>query len=507
MKKIYWLCLLVFIVRMPAYAQKIQYSRQTVKMLSPDEVQLVPNINGNHHLLRFFVNKKPLIYIFNNQLQLIAENTIELKLQENMDTRVLSFADHYFFYTHTQNTSTHKLYKVDAEGSVTSCSAKFQQIVDSLLNKSKSTLQLVSQNQKLFVIAHAYYRHLKKIVSTVVELNSNMRVSAVFKASFDFDGGEDQLQQSILHNGSLFVLKTNSTEEQGHFLEIVNSDLATGKSVIKSYHSNSPYSNPGLRVLPKDSTILVQAIVGAGTAQPRQGFITRLNQSLDEVTPFAILPFQFQKGIHGSYFLLNDQSGWINFNRNFFTRNRLESFFVFNQNPTNLVTMYNNHSLANTTSSVPDNAQVLARTGRSSSSNSEKFLSGTDRRRLNSSTTATRKNIESIVRFTVLNNQFKHVQDSVTSFNKNEFGIQALPYAQFSIGNKACLFLIQNFTENKSGLLMMSAEKNDPINTTNINVNYKYEYLLHQMHAANKNSVLLPYTHKNEAGLVRISFE
>ncbi len=500
--------MLVFIFCMPAYAQKIQYSRHTVKMPYADDVQLVPNINGNHHLLRLSVNKKPTVYVFNNQLQLQTEAIIDLKLQENLETRIVPFSDHYFFYTHTQKAATHSLYKVGGDGLVSSLTKAFQQVVDSVLNKSSAPVELVNQNEKLFAIAHVYYDEIKKIESTIVELTGTMQVARVWETTFDFNIEQNKLQQTILAGNNLLVLTSGSDEDYGHSLNLVKINLATGRSMLKAFRSErNGYSNASFRILPGDSSILLQATLDGGRTRGQQsGFISHLTSDLEELSPLAILQWPFSSN-QARYFLLSDQGYWLNFSNNYFRRNRSEELIVLrHQTQTTNQTSYSRQRYSQTIPTLPHDAQVMPYPNRVGSLNMENLQPASNRRRLTSSLITPQKNIQSIVRFTVLNNQFKAIGDSVAQEHNSDFGIQPRPFAQFSVNNKTSLFLIQNFTETKNALLMVGAEKNGRIVSTNINVHYKYQYLLHQMQAVNNNSVLVPYTHKNQMGLIKISF-
>src|ERR671913_40495 len=113
-----------------ASAQKIQYSRQTFSMMYSDDMQLVANIKGHHHVLCFNLNKKPAIYIFNEHLQLLAKKEIDRKFGNNADVRLIAFNDFYLVYVHLNGTSQHELYRIDAEGNATPLTNIFQQFVD-----------------------------------------------------------------------------------------------------------------------------------------------------------------------------------------------------------------------------------------------------------------------------------------------------------------------------------------------------------------------------------------
>src|SRR5215211_5016643 len=95
MKKHCLLCGLFLFFCLHTFAQKIQYSRQTFSMMYSDDMQLVANIKGNHHVLCFNLDKTPAIYVFNEHLQLLGKKEINRKVKGNADIRLIPFDDFY----------------------------------------------------------------------------------------------------------------------------------------------------------------------------------------------------------------------------------------------------------------------------------------------------------------------------------------------------------------------------------------------------------------------------
>ena len=475
MKKACLSGMVFFCMCMYAYAQKIQYSRQTVKKLYTDDVQLVANIGGKHHLLRFNIDKKPIVYIYDAQLQLKGEETIDLTLRNNIATRILTFREHYFLYMHTGGVNSHALYRIDGDGQITSLSAAFQKIIDTTFNKSKATLQFINQDERLLVVAHTYYDAIKKIGSTVAELDKEMNLVRVQKVFFNFNMDEDGLHQTMLAGNSLLALKTSKHKEKGdNTLSVIKANLLTGESIFYSLSSGSHvYTNCSLNLQPKDSSILVHAMISTPASGRIQGtgFISCLNSALQEIVPATVLRPTVLNGATANYFLLQGYSFWLNLSNNFLQRLRRQE---------------------TTTLENLDDPQTYS----------------TERRPSVSSRYTLDNNLHNRIRFSVLNDQLKTVKDSVISTKRYEYGLQPSPFSQVIINNKACLFLIQNFTGSSRGLFMISGESTGHrLVTTEISVYDKYEYLLDQLKAVNNNSVILPYLHKNEAGLVKISFD
>ncbi|RYZ30863.1 MAG: hypothetical protein EOO10_01300, partial [Chitinophagaceae bacterium] len=79
MKNVGLLFLFFFFGQLVLHGQKIQYSRQTIEYPMADAAQLVADVAGNHHLLYFTAGKKPKLFIFNKQLQLVDEKELEQK--------------------------------------------------------------------------------------------------------------------------------------------------------------------------------------------------------------------------------------------------------------------------------------------------------------------------------------------------------------------------------------------------------------------------------------------
>ena len=71
------------------------------------------------------------------------------------------------------------------------------------------------------------------------------------------------------------------------------------------------------------------------------------------------------------------------------------------------------------------------------------------------------------------------------------------------MNNKAYLVLVQNFTPKRRGLLLVNGN-NGKFQTHDISVYDRYEYQLSQLKAVNNEYFIVPYTYKNETGLVKV---
>ena len=242
---------------------------------------------------------------------------------------------------------------------------------------------------------------------------------------------------------------------------------------ILFYIGSHIYTNPGFRLNEKDSTLLVHATVqdpSYGVASKRTVLVNQLDYNLHELTPVSLLTSQFRANIAASYLLFEGSSYWLNL----------------------------------------QNSAKFLRDARSQSfqgTEGEDGLASRNRTRKNTTGYFTESDQPTAIRFTVLNDQLKAMKDSVIENKERVYDIQPRPFAQFSYHNKAYLFLIQNFSAGSRGLLAISSDNSGKLISKDIAVFDKYEYLLAKMQAAKTNYVILPYTYKNEVGLVKITIE
>jgi hypothetical protein len=475
MKKIFLLAAILFCCKMFLHAQKIQYSRQTFQTPYADAMQLVANVSGYHHVVCFSSGKKPSIYIFDTQLQLQEQKEVDFKLTQNCDIRILKFSDFYLLYIHATGNTKHDLFRIDAQGNVNSLSKQFQQVVENELNKSNSTLQLVNQNEQLSIITHTYYDAIKKLGSSVVQLDSELKPVINRKVLYDFDKITESLQQSVLCGNNLLVLKLSRDDENGSSLHMIKLDFTTGQILTNSFNSSSHlYTSPSFSFNPKDSSILVHSIIreaiGSVRVQ-RNVFLCRLNYSLQQLSPVCLLPAQFRNNIATNYLLPEGAGLWLNMNNSIrLGRNSrattLENFVTGDPSTLNIGRMNDIPSAYFTDYNQP--------TG---------------------------------VRFSVLDERLKIVKDSLIANDQRVLDVQPRPFAQFSSKNKNYLILVQNFSSDRRGLLMLSKTASGELHTEDIRVFDKYQYLLSQSQAVGDSYFILPYTHKKEIGLVKITPE
>jgi hypothetical protein len=470
MKKILLLYFVLISFFPQSYAQKIQYSRQTIASPFADVMQLVADVGGYHHLVCFTANKPTRVYIFDAQLQLKEQKQVDLRASENCDIRLIAFKNFYLLYIHTMGSERHELYKISGDGKLTPLSQSFQNLLTKEIGKVTSTVQIVNKNEEIFLLTHTFYDEIQKMGSSVIELDQELNPVMIRKVLYAFSNDET-LQQAMLEGNDLLVLKTLKNNETGNSLDMVKVDLLTGHSIMYSYNSGAHmYFNPAFRYNNKDSTILVYSIIRepAISGGQRTVFLSLLNDSLQQIQPLKLLKGQFKNNITENFLLLNGPSScWINLS------NRLRI--------------------------------VRVRSSNAGSFNMDE-IPGLGIGRLNNMEMQTRSDYTQPtgVRFTILDENFKMVRDSTVPNSRKVSDLEPRPFSQFTMNNKAYLLMIQNFTSSRRGLLLVSRNENNQLATEDIPVFDRFEYLLSLFRTVNNRYVILPYTHKNDIGLVKI---
>ncbi|HWI92946.1 MAG TPA: hypothetical protein VNT20_16830 [Flavisolibacter sp.] len=451
------------------YCQKIQYSKGTFPTYNFNQSLLVANVAGNHHILTFDTDKKPGIYIFNSQLQLMQKTKIDFQVSRNCDIKIVAFTNFYYLYLHALNSTSHLLWKIDGLGNVTSLSSTFQRLVDSTIRRYTATLQLSNDNGKFYIIAHNYYDTVKSVASTVLQLNDQLRLLTDQSFLIPLEKGKESLQQVAINNNSLFVLKVVRDNENGNSLDLLKIDLASGSLTTNSFNSStSLYNYPRMRFCDKDSSILICSLLREPEIKnigELALFIIRLNNDLQIKVP-------------------------VNLIRNQFSNNTLANFvFVAGAAPLWLNTSISGYIRSN---GVSVN-QSWYSPGDIHLASPYRYFDYSFRGQPTG------------VRFTLLNKSLSVKKDSLVANNKNVMEIQPQPFAQFSAGGKAYVALIQNFTAKRRGLVMITADDKEEFFVRNLPVFDRYDYVLSQLQFVNDKYFVVPFFFKNEMGLMKVT--
>jgi hypothetical protein len=481
------LFLCVIACRTVGYSQTIEYSKQNTKAPYSDFIQLVPNIDGKHHLLCFAKNKKVTLFVYNSQLQLESNDQLQLPWQEFQDINIIPFSNFYYVYLHQQGSTSHELWKVDAGGILTALTSPFTQLVDTLLSTKTATLQLVNRNNKLVVIANTYYPNLRQIGTTVTEADGQLQIISSKRVYFHFERS-DRLKHVMLTGNDLLILKT-SRDSAGNLLQIIKANVETGDIAMNAFNSGlNAFINPISSYNPADSTFVVYSMI------ERTVFITKLGYALDEKVPVMLLKSQFKNNVGYNFLHLQEPSKWLVLQAPGriirFDGGRTTTFYPGRTQGLNYPTPGG---------FAGDRLMNRGYTGMNPGS-----FQGIYNYPYSPYTDLSAPAIP--IRFSTVNRDFGLLGDSVVLNDKSSNTIQATQASQVVLNRKSYLFIGQQFGNNRQGLLKVDAD-NGVLTATDIRVYDRYEYSLQQLQAVDGRYILLPYKHKRELGLVKISFE
>jgi hypothetical protein len=463
------LTILFFFCSAVCSAQKIQYSKSVLKTPGGGDMRLIADVNGFHHLIHFSNVKKPVIHIFNNQLQLQATRELNIRLAENSNIRLLKVNDYYVLYVHTQRPLQHQLLKIYGNGAISDISYLVNDPADSSWNKSKATFQLFNIDNSFFLVSHTYYNNIKKIKSTVVKLEPERKAEVVTRLLFPFNIRTDQLREATLSNNNLFIVKTSHDEAGTSILTLLKINRSSGDMLSKQFESGKYlYTAPSIRYNSTDSSTFIYSLLQTppGYRGVRPGaFMARLNDSLNEIAPISIVPDVFKDNTASSFIVENNRTtGWLHFSPA--STNRKTGVNVSKDVYSNL---------------DPDFV----------------YTQSYDYSYYTSAPTA--------VRMTLLNNKLEKEKDSLVKNNGSYYKIHPAPYAQFVMSNTSYLLLVQELVAKKRGLLLVSPNKDGYFNTTPVRVYAQFNFLLSLLQTFGDNYFIVPFTNKTEMGLMKVS--
>ena len=450
-------------------AQKIQYSKSVLKTPGGGDMRLIADVNGFHHLIHFSNVKKPVIHIFNDQLQLQATRELNIRIAENSNISLLKVNDYYVLYTHTQRPSQHQLLKIYGNGAISDISYLVNDPADSSWNKSKATFQLFNIDNSFFLVSHTYYNNIKKIKSTIVKLEPERKAEVVTRLLFPFNIRTDQLKEVTLVNNNLFVVKTSQDEAGTSILTLIKINCTSGNILSKQFESGKYlYVSPTIRYNSTDSSTFIYSLLRTppGFRGARSGvFMAHLNNSLNEITPISILPDVFKNNTASSFIVeKNKTNGWLHF------------------------------------SAAPTNRKTGVRVSKDIYSNFDPDFMYTQTYDYSYYTSA-----PTAVRMTLLNNKLEQKKDSVVKNNGNYYKIHPGPFAQFVMNNTSYLLLVQELVAKKRGLLLVYPNEGGYFNTLPVRVYDQFSFMLSLLQTVSDNYFIVPFTNKTEMGLMKVS--
>lgn len=294
-------------------AQKIKYSSENILTGYPDQLQLVANIAGHHHLLSFIEKEEPVIYIYDDDLKYLGKTSIHFKFPDKSGVRIIPFDNYYYLYIHPPFTSRHLFWKVDGNGKLSELTGALENILQSQAQNIKLGFQLINNENQLCMLYHTDLPNLEKNTLIIVQTDSLLNVVFAHKVVYDFKREEEKLQQEVLMSGRhLLVLKT---ARGGTSMELMKVNLATGYTIRNTFQSSGYfYSQSTFSYNSKDSSVTVTSLLTEPriSSRPKRfEFVSRLNKILVEQAPFAILRFQFIKNTNSNFLLVNGFSKWV----------------------------------------------------------------------------------------------------------------------------------------------------------------------------------------------------
>jgi hypothetical protein len=300
---------------------------------------------------------------------------------------------------------------------------------------------------------------------------------------YDFKRDEEKLEKELLIFGKyLLVLKT---ARSGTALELMKVNLATGYSISNTFTSSGYfYSQSALSINNKDSSFTVSALLTEPRTSltPKQYiFVSTLNKLLVEETPFTILRKQFTKNTGNNFLLIDGQSEWIRFRIRGDQRNHTVS--------DNSITVYQDLTMPDNNA---DNLQEINR-----------MLQKTEQGNASVESWDAYRGI----RFSLLDKELAIKSDSLVPNTKDSYTLKADQFIQFKIRQKEYMLLGQQFGRKSRGLFMVNTNDENRLIYTDVRVIDRNDYLLSKSQLIPRQGIIIPYLHKLEAGLIKITIE
>ncbi|MBL7739926.1 MAG: hypothetical protein JNK14_11965 [Chitinophagaceae bacterium] len=425
-----------------ASAQKIEYSKGVVRIPATDDVQLIADIDGYHHLIHFPPYSKPVVSVFNDQLHLDKTIELNINLPANSDVKLVQFSAYYIMYVHTRRTTRHQLIKITGDGTSEDISSIVNKPSDSLWNRSAVPFQLFNIDDSLYLVSHSYHDQIKKVRTAIVKLKRAQDIPEVNQVFSPFDSRYDALMEVTLLENKLLVLKTSKDEEENNTLTLLKFDLLTGKQLSRQFvNGKSKYISPSVRYSAADSGIFIYSLLTKplGNNEARPGiFMTRLNSSLNEVNPVSILPDVFRDNTAATFIAEQTQtSGWISFSY------RVLDGYPATVSPAGIFMM-------------------------------------------------------------LLNNRLEKAKDSLIKNKGRYFKIHPWPYSHFVLNNTSYLFLVEELAARRKGLLLVYPGKSS-FETISVRAYHRYNFALHLLQPVKDKYFIVPFTSKKEMGLMKVT--
>ncbi len=463
-----------------AAAQVVRYCRENALIVNADDLQVVPDVSGNHHLLSFTRNEYPKAFVYNNKLELMGVVTLPFNYADRMQYRIIPFSNYYYISLYSTLTRKYQFFKVDAKGNATDFTTAFQKLLASQTGNVKLGFQLIPDKEHLWMVYNTGIDNINKRTVVMVQTDSLLNINFLHKVQYDFKRDEEKLIQEILVFGRyMIVLKSL---QSGSALELMKVNLATGYTIRNTFRSSGYiYSQAGFTYNDDDTSVTISSLLtepGFSNNPKQYVFVSRLNRVLIEKTQFTLLKTQFRKNTNTNFLLVDGNSRWVKFKKG---RGNASSSIMQNSP----VTVYEDQIYK--TGNNPDVTSINNMLAKLDADNNTNTYSD-----------------EVGVRFSLLNPSLQITTDSLVKNTKDWYTLKSDNYTRFEMQGKETLLVAQQFYRRKNGLLLVNAAA-DYLQYTYLKVNEKYSYLLPKAKIIAGRGVLVPYIHKREAGFITIT--
>ncbi len=475
-------CLLFFYFGMKnkTGAQVVQYCRENVSLINPDDVQLVPDIAGNYHLLSLTKEEHPLLFVYNNRMELYRKLELPFKFLDRSRVNIIPLKNYYYISLYTMNKREYQLWKVDREGNCTDQTTAFKKLLASQSANIKLGFQLIPYKEELWLVYHTAMDNMEKNTIMIVQADSLLNIQFAHKVEYEFNRDEEQLlQEALVFNRHLIVLKSL---QSGSALEVMKVNLATGYTIRNTFTSSGYiYSQAGFNFNEDDTTITVTSLLTEpifSYKAKQYVFVSRLDKILKETTPFTLLKTQFRKNTNANFLMVNGTSRWIRLKKR-----KFNSGPVIQNNPVTVYQDMINSSEANQNSLTVNS--LLAKM------DAENYtVSYTD---------------EIGVRFSLLNDSLEITSDTLVKNTKDSYTIKDEQSTRFELKGREYLLVAQQFNQRKSGLLLVSADDNNKLQYDFLRVNERNKYMVSKAKNIPGQGIVIPYVRKSEVGFIKIT--
>lgn len=445
------------------HAQKASYGHQTAHFRYNEVLQLIANVSSRHHLLVVRPNKKPILHVYDQVLNLQAKKEIADVIPQNCDIQILQLKDHYFLFTHVPKSGKYQLWKVDAQGGTSDMIPQFYKLKTNFKD-TNAVIQVSIGNKYIFLMTQVYYEQLGELHIERLKTDHLLQSGTTDRIAFKFNPEYESLQQVMpMGEDFLLLLKSSKNEISQNLLELVKCDLQTGAMNATEFNIyQNLFAQPVISYDPLDSTILVYSMVRAplmATKLQRSVFMCKLNNSLQPVVPATILK---SPNHYSFYSVKGSKYNWLHFleiKLSLYAPSTMRHFAPPHYR-------FPDHYVYN---------DALSR------------------------------NLGSI-RFSIVDEQFKIVKDSLVQVDNKGFIIRPANFGKVQWGNKSYLIMEQQLPNKNTGLLLITAE-NKKLAMTDLNVYNRYNYVLSQLQLAGDGNCILPYTKNKEAGLMKLKLD